>query len=639
MKKSPQSKNECARQMSVSAETENGEAQFRLVVEDQTEMICRFLPDTTLTFVNEPYCRIFGKTCEELIGMRFLELIPADEWENLKTHFCSFGRDNPVNRYEHCVFTPDGEFRWQEWVDRAFFDETGRIIEFQAVGRDITERKLVEERLRESEEQFRSLITDIHIGVLIQDAKAEILMNNQAALEMLGLTEEQLIGKSSFDTYWNVIHEDGSPFPGETHPVSQAIATRRSVRNIIMGVYRPKTEDRVWLLVDAVPQLATDGSVQQVICTFSNISERKRAEESRRILSAIVESTSDAIISFTLEGQITSWNPGAHCIFGYAAAETQGKHFSFITPPEHVEEMKQLFEIVRAGKSVSNFETVRVRKTGESINVSLTLSPIKDEAGKIIAVAEIVRDITELKREKEARVQLLQQLVTVQEEERQRIARELHDQMGQYLAALMIGFKTLENSLEPESPAHSNLANLRELTLYFSQEMRRFALELRPSALDDFGLQAAMTNYLNEWSERYKIQTDFHCNGLNERRLPTEIETTLYRIVQEALTNVQKHSMARRVSIIMENRGGRVTAVIEDDGVGFDVEAKSNAPAAERRLGLKGMRERVEGLDGALEIESTSGSGTTIVARIPVKAFQEEIRMNKLRICLPTTTG
>ncbi len=133
--------------------------------------------------------------------------------------------------------------------------------------------------LRESEEKFRFLVRDMQVGVLLQGPKAEILMSNPKALELLGLSEDQLLGKTSYDPDWNVIHEDGTPFPGHTHPVPEAIASGKPVHNIIMGVYRPAPDGRVWLLVDAEPQLNDDGTVRQVVCTFIDITSLKKAED------------------------------------------------------------------------------------------------------------------------------------------------------------------------------------------------------------------------------------------------------------------------------------------------------------------------------------------------------------------------
>ena len=153
-------------------------------------------------------------------------------------------------------------------------DEIGELIGgFNRLLEVLSQR---EAALLESKESFRLLLADLQVAVLIQSPTCEILMNNKLALNLLGLTEEQLIGKTSYDPSWNVIHEDGSPFPGPTHPVPQAIATRQAVENIVMGVYRPTTQDRIWLLVTAKPQFHQDGRLQQVVCTFSNISELKR---------------------------------------------------------------------------------------------------------------------------------------------------------------------------------------------------------------------------------------------------------------------------------------------------------------------------------------------------------------------------
>ena len=156
---------------------------------------------------------------------------------------------------------------------------TGKPTGILAITRDITKRKQAEKALRDSEERYRTLIHDLSVGVILFSPRSEILLANPTALRLLGLGEEQVLGKTSFDADWNLTHEDGTPFPGETRPVPQAIATRRPVRDVVMGVYRPATSDRVWLLVNAEPQLTAEGKVECVICTFSDITERKQMEE------------------------------------------------------------------------------------------------------------------------------------------------------------------------------------------------------------------------------------------------------------------------------------------------------------------------------------------------------------------------
>ena len=143
---------------------------------------------------------------------------------------------------------------------------------------DITGEKMSEEALKSSNEQLSFLVREMQVGVLLQGPKAEMLMSNGKALELLGISEDQLLGLSSFSPEWNVIHEDGSLFPGQTHPVPESIKTKKPVIDVVMGVFRPETNGRIWLLVSAVPQLNSDGDIKQVVCTFIDISKRKRAE-------------------------------------------------------------------------------------------------------------------------------------------------------------------------------------------------------------------------------------------------------------------------------------------------------------------------------------------------------------------------
>ena len=206
----------------------------------------------------------------------------------------------------------------------------------------------------------------------------------------------------------------------------------------------------------------------------------------------------------------------------------------------------------------------------------------------------------------------LQRVVEAQELERKRLARELHDETGQALTSILLGLKPLEQSAATEE-ARAAVASVRELVVSTLQDVRRLAVELRPSALDDFGLGTAVERLASTFREQTGLQVDFE-SRLGEERLPPEVETALYRIVQEALANVVKHAGASRVSILLVDKSTAVTAVVEDDGLGFD-------PGATRDdvLGLVGMRERVGLVGGRLRIESAEGAGTTIAAEVPVR--------------------
>ncbi len=204
----------------------------------------------------------------------------------------------------------------------------------------------------------------------------------------------------------------------------------------------------------------------------------------------------------------------------------------------------------------------------------------------------------------------LQRVVSAQEQERRRLARELHDETGQALTSILLGLRTIEEAKGPDELAAA-LTDVRDLVRATLQDVRQLAVELRPKALDDFGLVAALERLTSSFGEQTGISMEFQ-SSLPAGRLSPEVETALYRIVQEALTNIVKHSRAGRVSIVVGRKEGAVSVVVEDDGVGFDP-----ARTREEGLGLIGMRERVALLGGRLTIESRPGAGTTFVAEVP----------------------
>jgi signal transduction histidine kinase len=206
----------------------------------------------------------------------------------------------------------------------------------------------------------------------------------------------------------------------------------------------------------------------------------------------------------------------------------------------------------------------------------------------------------------------LRRVVAAQELERKRLARELHDETGQALTSILLGLKEVEEARD-QAEAHAATAALRELVVGTLHAVRRLAVELRPKALDDFGLVPALERLAETFGEQTGIEVDFQAT-IGEQRLPAEIETALYRIVQEALTNVVKHAGAHRVSVVLARKDAAMTAVIEDDGRGFEA-GGTHASG----LGLVGIRERLGLLHGRLAIESTQGSGTTIVAEVPLR--------------------
>lgn len=226
--------------------------------------------------------------------------------------------------------------------------------------------------------------------------------------------------------------------------------------------------------------------------------------------------------------------------------------------------------------------------------------------------------VEELQAKEHVRQELLKKVISAQEDERKRISRELHDETSQSLTSLILGLKYLNEQVDIEKrPAM--VSELKDLASDTLKEVHRIAVELRPTVLDDMGLVPAIDRFVNFFKRQYRIDVDFHVQNRIQNRLPNEIEITLYRIVQEALTNVAKYAEARNASIVLEIRPEYVSLIVEDDGRGFDVDLILRSLASDSHLGIAGMQERTSLLGGEFTIESSPAQGTTVYARIPME--------------------
>jgi PAS domain S-box-containing protein len=354
---------------------------------------------------------------------------------------------------------------------------------------------------------------------------------------------------------------------------------------------------------------------------ITDLSEQKRrhVEETRLQLAAIVESSQDAIIGKNLDAKIVSWNPGAEAIYGYTAKEAIGQPISILSPPERANEWPAIMERIRRGQKVEHYETKRRRKDGTVIDVSLAVSPIKTAEGETVGASAVSRDITELKQATEVkqaqamRQLLLERVLSAQEEERRRIARELHDEAGQLLTSLLVGLRTLEharNLADVKGQGH----RLREIAAQTIDEVGRLARGLHPTVLDDHGLGVALNRYISEYMKAHNIAVDLKFNEADSSSLSSAVQIGLYRIVQEALTNAAKHSGAKAVSIKLTRLTAALEVAIADDGCGFDAKAVA---VSSHRLGIQSMRERAAMLGGTVSFGSQR-KGTKILVRVPL---------------------
>jgi PAS domain S-box-containing protein len=349
------------------------------------------------------------------------------------------------------------------------------------------------------------------------------------------------------------------------------------------------------------------------------LERRLRAEAEHR--AGIVDSSGDAIISQDMDGTITSWNKAAEHIFGYPAQEAIGQNISIIVPPHRRDEESDVAARLRRGEGVDNLETVRKRKDGSLLEISVTVSPMKDASGRIVAASRVARDITERKRmesmSKEA--ELSGRLLQLQDDERRRVARELHDGVGQLLAALSMNTHKIANEKQSLS-AIARRCMEETLTLIDQaiSELRTISYLLHPPLLDEVGLQSALSEYVEGFGERSSISVSLDLPP-EVQRLPRDVELSLFRIVQECLTNIHRHSHSAAASVRLVQVPGEIQLQIIDQGRGMSPEIQEKVFSGRNTgVGLRGMLERVRQIGGTLQIQSNE-KGTSISVVVPIQ--------------------
>ncbi|MEI7811350.1 MAG: PAS domain S-box protein [Ignavibacteria bacterium] len=382
---------------------QKSEEKYRLLVENSYDIIYTLSLGGELIFASPSWTDILGHPVTQVTGQSFKQYIHPDDisvfqaWLD-KVITTGYRQEGVEYRIQH----KNGTWRWHTSGAVPLKDENGTVTGYEGIARDITKRKVTDKNLSENEEQFKNMVHGMSVGVILQGPTAEIIISNPKALELLGLTEDQLLGKSSFDPDWNVIHEDGTPFPGTTHPVPQAIATRQSVRNVIMGVYRPTTKSRIWILVDAEPQFNSDGTVKWVICTFIDTTELKLVEakfhEANEYLNNLFDYANAPIITWDPEFRITRSNHAFERLTGRLQEEVIGMMPDILFPDDTREASMILIQKALEGEHWETVEIPILTKDAGIRTVIWNSANVADPGDKIISTIAQGIDITTRKR-------------------------------------------------------------------------------------------------------------------------------------------------------------------------------------------------------------------------------------------------
>jgi PAS domain S-box-containing protein len=502
-----------------------------------------------------------------------------------------------------------------------------------------------------------SQLVDLSPDGILVSRNSSIVFVNPAALRLFGATTpDQVIGQSPLRFF---------------HPDRHG-RIREHVRQLLMGRVVPAVEETLVRLdggtkdVEIIGTMFDDPPDRAIQIVVRDITERKRTEsalrESEERLSLAFAGAQEGVWDWNLETGAVVYSSHWKKMLGYTGEEIE-PHVSAwerLLHPDDREVVREVVDGVLRGERDYTVEFRLRHKDGHFVHVLSRGFPVRREPDGVVtrivgthfdlserkraeealkraheelevrvkertaelahANASLRAEMEERERAERARTDLLSRLVFAQEDERRRIAREMHDQFGEQLTALGLGIRALKDRSGDDPRVAPQVSAIEKVAQQLDRDVDHLVWELRPTALDDLGLRAALDNYVQDWSVRAGVRADLHATGLSTDRLTSEVETTLYRIAQEALNNIAKHARAENVDVILERRPDQVSLIIEDDGVGFD---QATAGTAHQGFGLLGMQERAALVGATVQIESAAGEGTTIIVRMPMVIGQD----------------
>lgn len=522
--------------------------------------------------------------------------------------------------------------------------------ELQSVNEELTtvnqELKIKIEELSQANNDFQNLMASTEIATIFLDRSLRVKLFTPRSRDIFNLIPAD-VNRPLLDITNKLLYKE------LLTDIEQVLDKLQTVEREV------ETSDNGLYLMRLLPYRTIEDRIDGVVITFVDVSDRRQTKiplsVSEEHLRLLIESAKDyAIFSLTKDGLINTWNAGAERVFGYKEKEILGKPSDILFTPEDRERGVPEDERERAltrGRAAD--ERWHLRQDGTQFFASGVMTPLRVN-GEIEGFVKIARDLTDQKEAEEAlqsaydelesrvverthelskvndilhaevseraaaeaRIRdLLRQLVTAQESERSRIARDLHDQLGQELTALRLKLDSLKTKCGDSEELCAQVEETQAIAQRLDEEVDFLAWELRPASLDEFGLAAALENFVQEWSKHFGIHAEFHSNEPVGERYSLEVETNLYRIAQEALNNIFKHAEATRAGVILERRDGYLVLIIEDNGKGFNPNEKI---AIGQGIGLINMRERASFTGGNFEIESQSGKGSTVYVRVPM---------------------
>jgi PAS domain S-box-containing protein len=570
----------------------DGFAYFRIELDDDQNPA-----DCLILEVNSAFERMLEVRKEDIMGKRITEIFPDIEGD-------------PQIWIEKAaqVALHGGEIRFEEYVKSIgkWFSITAYSPEKDYIAtilEDITDRKQAVIALRDSEKKHRTLFETMTQGVVYQTADGKIISANPAAERILGLTLDEMLGRTSKDPRWKAVQEDGSDFAGEDHPSMVALRTGKEVRNEIMGVFNPEKTDFNWINVNAIPQFRTgEKKPYQVYTTFDDITERKKTEEALRESEEKFRNLAEKspnMIFINKMGPIVYANEKCEEELGYTREEFYSADFNFLSliAPEYQVQLKSNFSAHLKGEEVPPLEYSLITKEGKRVEGILTTKLIKFEGEK--AILGIATDITERKQKEEELKNSL--------EERELIFRELKHRVKNNLQLLssMVNLQSMQTENETVLQKLQEVQSvIKTMALIYSRAYE--GPRISKLNLKSFIEELAMD--LMKFKTREEMKVDYRVEG-EDIKLSTDQAIPMTLIANELIFNSLKHAFVDRndgfISISLKEADNSISMAIKDNGVGLSPNIDLDKPGT---LGLKIVKSLTEQLQGNLEIKNDDGA-------------------------------
>jgi two-component system sensor histidine kinase DegS len=574
--------------------------------------------DGNVVEVNDAALRIQGyKSKEEVVGRHSLDFMVEEDRPRAMEDIRRAIDEGHGTQYEYRLRTRDGRLIDIQASATLLHDSAGNPVGLISAIRDITESKRAREQLQEERNRAQIYLDIAEVIFLVIGADEEVVLINKKGCEVLGCEEEGIIGKNWFENFTPPYAKDKLKsifdrlIAGELEPVEyyeNPVLTRDGDERLI-----------AWhntLLRDEA------GKVIATLSSGEDITEYRKADEalrkSERRYRDLFNSASDAIIIRDLDGNIFEVNESATELTGYTVEElTNMNILQFLTPESFEITMDKQKRQLEGEEASQRYELELIRKDGTRATIEAVITVVSED-GKPAAVQATVRDVTEQRRLRDSIRFYLQKVLVAQEEERKRVARDLHDDTSQSLLLLTHQLDAIASDsggIIPK-PTRNQLNQLHGLAVETLNNVRRYAQELRPAILDDMGMVAALEWMADQLSSEDQIEAEVQVS-IPDTDLPHEVKLVLFRIAQEAVTNIKKHAEASKVVIRLESGEEKIRMTINDNGKGFEVPSPLNSVGDVGKLGIIGMLERAELLGGTLSIESNPNRGTMVSVEIP----------------------